>query len=107
VRQLGFLNSKDGLFKLFFGPAKPVCAPNSMYDPSMIFKYRLPEPIPVAGRMGAMIACTIAFNANQEASRPLRIHNGKINEEPGNANLCSDRIRASARRKPRDFSPSG
>src|SRR6266851_646239 len=92
MHPFGLFNSKDGLFKLFFGPTEPVGAPNSMYDPAMIFKYRLPEPVTVACRTGTMIACTIALNANQEATRSICIHNGKINEEPGNANLHFDDI---------------
>src|SRR5579864_4014717 len=71
---------------------EPAGTPNSMDDPSMIFKYCLPESVAVACRPGAMIACTIALNANQKAAGSILIHNGKINEESRNANLHFDTI---------------
>ena len=70
--------------------AEPVGAPDAVDLPAQSFQHLLPEPVAVPGGTGAVIAGSVAFDAQQITPWLGWIHDRQVDEETGRSDLVRD-----------------
>ena len=67
--------------------SEPISGPYPVYIPTQIFQNHLPKTVAITRRFRGVIACPIAFYAENESPRLFGMSDGDINEESRHADL--------------------